>query len=132
MNPTIENVDVGSVVVEKGLMRDDVLTFTGAATYKAGTLLARDSVSKKFIPYVKGGTTNEDGIVKALLTSDVTSTAAGDVPFRYMMSGAVKKQKLIILADGDDSNVDSVEIDGLRDYGFSVLDVQNLSVLDNQ
>lgn len=131
-NITITNVDIGNVILKDGEFRDDLLTFAGAGTVKEGTILARDSLSLKLVPFVKGGVTNENGIPKAVLTYDVTATGAGDVAIRDMVSGSVRAQRLIIDADGDGSNVDAVVLDQLRDYALVSIDVQELNILDNQ
>jgi hypothetical protein len=131
-NLTVTNVDLGSVILLGGEFRDDLLTLAGAVTVLEGTILARDSVSLKLVPFVKGGTTNENGIPKAVLTYEVVSTGAGDVPVRDMVSGTVRAPRLVIDADGDASNVDAAVIDQLRDYALVSIDVQELNVLDNQ
>ena len=131
-NITITNNNAGSVILESGEFRDDLLTFGGAGTVLEGTILARDSVSLKLVPFVKGGTTNENGIPKAVLTYAVTATGAGDLPVRDMVSGSVRKQLLVIDADGDASNIDNAVIDQLRDYSLVTIDVQELNILDNQ
>ena len=131
-NITITNVDIGNVILKDGEFRDELLTFAGAGTVLAGTILARDSVSFKLVPYVKGGTTNEDGIPKAVLTYHVTADGAGDVAIRDMVSGSVRAERLIIDADGDGSNVDAVVLDQLRDYSLVAIDVTELNILDNQ
>ena len=131
-NIKIENIDLGSVVYKDPEFRDDLLTFAGADTFVEGTILARDSVSGNLVPFVKGGVTNENGIPKAILTYDVTATGAGDISVRAMVSGTVRKERLVIDADGDASNVDNVVIDQLRDYSIVTADVQELNILDNQ
>lgn len=131
-NIRIEKVDTGSVGLGGGQFRDNLLTFAGAATVAEGTILARDSVSGKLVPFVKGGTTNEDGIPKAVLTYDVTAAGAGDESVRAMVSGDVRKERLIINADGDGSNVDTAVLDQLRDFGLVAVDVNELGGLDNQ
>lgn len=131
-NIRIENVDIGSVGLGGAEFRDNLLTFAGAATVAEGTILARDSVSGKLIPFVKGGSTNEDGIPKAVITYDVTAAGAGDESVRAMVSGSVRKERLIINADGDGSNVDAAVLDQLRDYGIVAVDVTELGGLDNQ
>ena len=78
-NITITNVDTGNVILESGDFEDGALVFAGVATVLEGTILARDSVSLKFVPFVKGGATNENGIPKAVITYEVTSTGAGGV-----------------------------------------------------
>ncbi len=129
---TITNLDLGSVILKDGQFRDDLLTFTGADTYVEGTILARDSVSLKLIAFVKGGSTNGNGIPKAVLTYDVTATGSGDITIRDMVSGTVSASRLVIDLDGDASNVDNAVIDQLRDYSLISIDVTELNFLDNQ
>jgi len=131
-NINITNVNIGSVILKDGEFRDDLLTFAGAATVLEGTILARDSVSLKLVPFVKGGIVNENGIPKAILTYDVTAVGAGDESIRDMVSGSVRAERLIIDADGDGSNVDAAVLDQLRDYSLISIDVQELNILDNQ
>lgn len=131
-NLTITNVDLGSVIFKDAEFRDDLLTFAGAATVVEGTILARDSVSLKLVPFVKGGATNENGIPKAVLTYDVTAAGAGDESIRDMVAGTIRAGRLIINADGDNSNVDAAVLDQLRDYSLVTIDVQELNILDNQ
>ncbi len=131
-NITVTNVDSGSVILQDGQFRDDELTFAGAGTVLEGTILARDSVSLLLVPYVKGGSTNENGIPKAILTYDVEAAGAGDESIRDMVSGSVRAERLIIDADGDASNVDAAVLDQLRAYTLVSIDVQELNILDNQ
>lgn len=131
-NLTITNNDIGNVILVSGQFNNDLLTFAGAATVASGTILARDSVSLKLVPFVKGGATNENGIPKAVITYDVTATGAGDVPVRDMVSGSVRGNRLIIDADGDNTNVDNAVLDQLRDYSLVTVEVKELNILDNQ
>ena len=131
-NIAIENVGLGSVILQNGQFRDDLLTFAGAATVIEGTILARDSVSLKLVPYVKGGVANENGIPKAILTYDVTAAGAGDEAVRDMVSGSVRAERLVIDADGDASNIDAAVLDQLRAYSLVSIDVQELNIQDNQ
>jgi len=130
--PLVKTVNnLGSAILEDAEFRDDLLTFTGADTYVDGTILARDSVSLKLIAYVKGGATNENGIPKAILTYDVVATGAGDIAIRAGIHGKFRKERLVIDADGDASNVTNDVIDELRDYGLIAIDVNELNVQDN-
>lgn len=131
-NITITNNDLGNVVLMDAQFRDGDITFAGADTLLEGTILAVDSVSQKFVPFVKGGVTNENGIPKAILTYEVTATGAGDIASRVGVAGSYRKERLVIDADGDASNVDQAVIDQLRDYGLVPIDVQELNILDNQ
>lgn len=131
-DPTITNVDTGGPLYKDGEFRDDTLTFAGTDTFAAGTILARDSVSGKLVLFAKGGSTNGNGIPKAILTYEVSRTGAGDVAVRACVGGTFRKDKLIIDADGDDSNIDAAVLDQLRDYGIFAEDVTELNTLDNQ
>ena len=131
-NITITNVDVGNVILTDAEFRDDLLTFTIAdTTVAAGTILARLSGSLKLVPFVKGGAGGAE-IPVAIITYDVTAAAAGDEQVRAGISGKYRKERLIIDADGDDSNIDAVVLDQLRDYALIPIDVQELNIFDNQ
>lgn len=131
-NLTITNNDIGNVILQDAQFRDELLTFAGAATVLEGTILARDSVSLKLVPFVKGGVVNENGIPKAIVTYDVVAAGAGDETIRAGVSGSYRKERLVIDADGDASNVDAAVMDQLRDYSLVPIDVQELNILDNQ
>jgi hypothetical protein len=127
MTMRVTEIDLGSVELEGGQFRDELITFAGEGTLKAGTILARDSVSKKMVPFAKGGSTNENGIAKAVLTYEVSAAAAGDEPARALVSGRVRAERLIIAADGDGENVDADVLDGLRAFSIVAIDVQQLA-----
>lgn len=131
-NMTVTNVDTGSPVLQAGEFRDELLTLAGAGTIKAGTILARDSVSLKLVKFVVGGATNENGIPKVILPYEVVATGAGDVAVRVAISGSYRKEKLVIDADGDDSNITAAVIDKLRDYSLIPVNVTELNIPDNQ
>lgn len=130
-NMTETICDLGSVELAEGQFRDDTLTVAGAETVKAGTILARASNTGKLVVFVKGGSSNENGIPKAVLTYEIVATASGDLPVRVLVAGSVRKDRLVIFADGDDANVDSVVCDQLRSYSIVPIDVQQLDGLDN-
>ena len=131
-NLTTTNNDLGDSILKNAEFKDELLTFAGAGTVIAGTILARDSVSLKMVPFVKGGVTNENGIPKAIVTYDVVAAGAGDETIRNAVSGDFVKGRLVIDADGDDTNIDGAVIDQLRDYGLVPLNVDELNILDNQ
>ena len=133
-NLTTTNNDIGNVILEGGAtdFEPGLLTVAGAVTVLEGTILARDSGTLKFVPFVKGGVVNENGIPKAVLTYEIVSAGAGDESLRAMVNGKVRTERLIIDADGDGSNVDSAVTDELRDYGITVISVTELNSLDNQ
>lgn len=115
-NITITDNNVGSIEKRDGEFEDGLLTLGGADSIAAGTILARDSVSLKFVLFVKGGSTNQNGIPKAVLTYPVTIAGAGDVKIRALVSGTVNRDRLIIDADGTGANIDAAVVDQLRDY----------------
>ena len=128
----VTNIDSGSVLIEGGQFKDDLITFAGEDTFVAGTILARSTASGKLILFVKGGVTDGNGVPVAVLTYDVTATGAGDVAGRALIAGVVNKGRLVIDADGDDSNIDGAVIDDLRNVGIVPVTVSQLSQLDNQ
>lgn len=119
-------VDSGVPMLENPRYRDDVAVFTAAGTLKAGTILARNAAAK-LVPYVKGAE-DATGVPLAICAYDLTAGAAGDVYFRPAIAGGFRKERLIIAADGDDRNIDSVVLDALRDYGLVALDCNELGV----
>lgn len=123
------NIDLGSVEIKHGEFESDVLTLSGPDTILAGTILARDSSTEKLVKYVKGGSSNENGIPKAVLTYEVTSATAGahDVPVRPLVKGVVNLNRLVIDADGDNSNIDAPVRDQLRSFGIVPQDVKQLA-----
>ena len=131
-NPVITNCDRSGVVIDVRLFSPELLKFAGAATVPEGTILARDTSDLTLIPFVKGGSTNGDGIPNTVLTCDVTATGAGNEDVRIPVDANVRFDKLIIAADGDASNVDAAVLDGLRNYNITVENVRDLSELDNQ
>ncbi len=131
-NLEITNNDIGVVQGEGAKYQDELLTFAGADVLLDGTILARDSVSLKLVIFVKGGATNENGIPKAVLTHGIEATGAGDLAVRPLVEGNVYKEKLVIDADGDDSNIDNAVRDQLRDYKILAVDLRELNLQDNQ
>ena len=131
-SPTITNNDRSGALINGRKFQNDVVVFAGATTKPEGMILARDSVSGKLVDFVKGGSTNENGIPKTVLTYDITETGAGDVVVRVPTHADFRKGKLVIIADGDDTNVDNAVRDQLRDYNRVVQDVTDLIELDNQ
>lgn len=130
-NPEITVLSTKNVLLRNGIVEDDLLTFAAAGTIAAGTILARDNVSLKLVPYVKDGVLNENSVPKAIMQYAVTATGAGDVAVRPLFGGEVCLERLIIAADGNSSNVDKLVQDQLRDVGFQVKSVTELGLADN-
>lgn len=130
-NMTVTTVDLGSVVLRDCEFRDNTLAFTAAGTVLEGTLLARNGTSGKLVPYATGGA---DGVGTpiAVITYEASRESAGDLAIRACVKGSLRKQRLVIHADGDDSNITPAIIDSLRDFGIVAVDVEDSSALDNQ
>ena len=97
--------------------RDETLTAT-IKTYPVGTLLARDTSTLKLVPFVKGGSTNGNGIINSVLSAELVASAAQDYGVSVMIAGQVDKDLLIIDADGNASNVDAAIVDELAKMGI--------------
>ncbi len=125
------------------------MTVSGAKIFKVGgmTFTITDGVTDfvvgdkfsltvaadgKLVLFAKGTGVGGAQIPLAILTYEVVVTGAGDVPIRAGVSGQYRKERLIIDADGDASNIDAAVIDQLRDYGLVPIDVKELNILDNQ
>jgi len=130
-NPTITNNDVGSVVLDESRSEDGLFTAGSAKTYPAGTILALDDSTQKWVPYVKGGSTNDNGTPRAVLPYDIVATAAEDYAARPTVSGVVNQDRLIIDADGDATNVDANVRAALRGHNIVCQSVAQLAQVDN-
>lgn len=134
MDPVITNIDIGEAFLKDGVFENETLTHGGAGTILKGTILARHSSNGKLIPYVIGGSSNGNGVPKAILMHDSVAAGSGDKPVRVAVQGQFVKDKLIVDADGDDSNITSAILDSLRLYGLNAQGTAEteLNNLDNQ
>ncbi|HKY40794.1 MAG TPA: head decoration protein [Polyangiaceae bacterium] len=128
---TNTELDVGTVQIRDCEFKDELINFSGADDLKEGTILARDSSTLKLRLFVKGGSTNGNGIPKAVLAHRLVVTASGDKACRVIIRGEVVKERLVIDADGDDSNIDGAVLDQLRDYGITPVATKQLARVDN-
>lgn len=104
----------------------------GAADFAVGdTATLTVAADGKMVYFATDGAGGAQ-IPSAILTYAVTVTGAGDEPVRVMQKGKVNFNRLVIDADGDNSNVTNAVMDQLRDYGIETVKVQDLSILDNQ
>ncbi len=97
----------------------DVITVTPAA--QTGTPLVLfdiDGVNGAQVPV-------------AILPYEVIATGGGSVAADALFAGVVIKEKLVIDADGDSTNVSDHVMDQLAAAGFTVQNVTDVSVLDN-
>lgn len=135
-NITTTNIDNGSVLfqAEQSVFNDRTLTLGASTTALEGTILALDTSTLKLVPFVKGGTTNGNGVPSTVLTYAVTNPAGApaDVAVRVPGNAKVYTSRLVIAADGDNTNVDAVVINQLRDFSIIPVESTDLTVYDNQ
>jgi len=130
-NITTTNIDNGPIVLQEDLSEDGLVTFAGADVFAPGTILARHTGTLNWQLYVKGGSSNGNGVPQGVLSYELEADGAGDLPARIITAGKLNKRRLIIDADGDDSNIDATVTDLLREHGLLAEDVQQLSRFDN-
>ena len=134
-NMTRTVLDYGSIVLKSGNIQSFTLTASSEVTYKRGSILARDTSTGLLVEYVKGGSTNGNGVPITVLSEETTVTAAevsaGTCKVSCFTEATLRQDRLVIVADGDASNVDHVELDGLRNMNIDVSKVTDQSVLDN-
>lgn len=110
--------------------QDDTLTLGANATLKEGTLLAR-AATGKLVPFVKGAS-DATGTPVAIAMHEIKTVAAGDVSVRAGIFGQVRKNNLVIHADGNATNIDGAVTDALRSYGIVAFTVNSTNKPDNQ
>ena len=125
------NLDIGNICNGDEVFEDNLLTVAGAVTVLPGTILARDSVSLKLVPFVIGGSTNGNGIPKAVLTYAASSSGAGDIKVRALIGGRVKKNRLIEDGDGNGTNLTAAHFDLLRAQGIIPEPTLQIGAFDN-
>lgn len=112
-NLTHKKLDGTDVVIQTIESIDATLASAGAATVKRGTILARNTSTGDLGVYASDGT-NGLNVPKYVLLNEVVFAGAGSAPVSAMSVGEVWKSRLIVQADGDDSNVDYAVLEALR------------------
>src|SRR5688572_23829377 len=125
-NMTVTSIDIGDLELERAEFEDGLINFSGADLLVRGTILARHTGTLKFQIYVKGGSSNGNGVPQGVLANDVEATASGDKPVRVMIRGLVNKKRLVIDAQGDDSAIDATVRDLLREHNITPVDVDQI------
>lgn len=114
----------GTTVVKAGGMQ---FTITDATDFVAGDFFTLPIVADgKLVPYDPAGAGGVQ-IPKCVLAADVTSTGAGDVVVRPIISGYVNKTRLIINADGTGANITKAIEEQLRAVSIIPVQVDQLS-----
>jgi len=130
-DPTITNNDVGQIATQHSDYENHLWTAGAADTLLVGTIMARLTSTGKWGIYDPGGSLGLE-IARGVLTYEAVATAGGDVPVSILVRGTVNQTRLIIDADGDDSNVDEAVTDDLLDHGILAVPVLQIAQLDNQ
>lgn len=100
------------------------------ATWPKGTLLARNSSTKKFVPYVDSGSNDTDE-PRAVVPNDITFTATGDQRERILKGGKVIVEQLSKLSDA--TAIDVLVLDKLRaNTGIVPISARDHSAYDNE
>jgi hypothetical protein len=120
-DPVSTDIQTPLIEIDGGSFRDEFITFAGPDTFVKGTILARATASGKLVPFVPSGPGGSD-VPIAVLTYDVTNAAAGDRRERVLVAGRVNRNRLIIDADGNGSNVTDAVLDQLRDVSIIPID----------
>jgi hypothetical protein len=128
---TVVNHDLNDGRIADGVFEDQTFYSAGADTYLDNTLVALDTSTLNLVPYVKGGSTNGNGVVYGVMTKGITVGATSSTPIRVMVGGRMVKDKVVIHADGDASNIDNAVKILCHDKGLALVDSLNLHTADN-
>jgi hypothetical protein len=123
------NATVGIQVWEPEYKVNQTFTSAGAGTEPAGMILALNTATSKWVPYVSAGA-NGTGVPSAILAFDIVSTGAGDYPINPLIGGRVREAEIGVSSALTAPN--AVEVLGLRDYGITAQITNQLGELDNQ
>ena len=119
--------DTGGVVLFDPIFEHGTLTFAGAETWPAGTVLGRLTATGFMTRYDSGGAGGAE-IPKAVTTQEIISTGAGDVPFSYGIAGRYKAGDLTEFGVGV---ITIAQQDQLRDFSIISSPTKELGELDN-
>lgn len=87
--------------------------------------------SGKLVPYSASGVGGAQ-FPLCVLDEEIVATGSGDKKCRPIKQGQVRFSKLVIDADGDNTNVTAAVIDQLQGVGIVVIHSTQLSAQDNQ
>lgn len=127
-NMEVTNNAPNGIVVWEPVFDNDTLLAAGALTYAAGTVLGRITASGKLTHYASGNVDGSEVPVAVLLDEEVFA-GAGDIPFRPILGGRLRRADLVAHGVGA---LTQAEVDLLRDYGIVGLNTLQLAELDNQ
>lgn len=105
----------------------------GATQFATADVIAMTTTAQSGTPLVLFDVDGVNGaqVPVAILPYEVAKTSSGSVAADALYAGVVKKEKLVIDADGDSTNVTDHVMDQLASAGFTVVFNTDVSVLDN-
>lgn len=124
----VTNNETASLWMWDPLFDDDTLEAAGAVTWAEGTVLGRITTSGNLTAYTSGAADGSE-IPIAVLPSETVFAGAGTAPARVLISGRVRRAKLVAHGVGA---LTQAEVDALRDFTIVGLATSQLSELDNQ
>jgi len=129
-NMTTTFYDTGGIVIGDPIYEDGLLSFAGADTFAAGTILSTVGVDANTRYWIPADPTASDGseICKGILTIPSSKTGAGQTSVRVLIGGKVRREKLLF---DNASSVTQYTADDLREFGIIALEVGETNILDN-
>lgn len=128
-DPIITNITPDYLELNDVVKKAVTLTVGGAVEYPKGMLLARDSSTGNAVPYVSGGSTNDNGTPRMVLAEAVSASGAGDVATSAIIGGELYYRGLSTAADG---TITELELGSLQDNNIAVRRADDQTVYDNQ
>lgn len=124
----ITNRTISGLVIREDVYEDGTALFTGAATWPVGAVLGKITASGKYARY-SAGASDGSQVPVAILAASTTAAGAGDVLIRPLISGFVRRGKLV---DAAGAALTQAAVDQLRDFTIIAQPTTQLSIQDNQ
>lgn len=122
--------DGAAIVLNFGGLQFTV-TDGGTAFVATDTFSLTVAADGDYVAYDKDGVGGSQN-PKAILTLETVATGASDIQIRPLISGMVRKDKLVVDAVGTAGTVTDAEVEALRDYTIIATQVSEVNVLDTQ
>lgn len=107
-------------------------TLTDANDFAVGdTFTLTVAADGKLVPFASDGVGGAQ-IPAAVLTYEASKASSGNLAVRTLVGGQVRKERLIIDADGTNANVNTTVVEQLREIGIVAISSTELAGLDNQ
>jgi hypothetical protein len=107
-------------------------TLTDATDFEVGDKFSLTvSADYDLVPFARDGVGGAC-IPCAVLTNPLSAGSGADYPIRALVGGQVRREKLIIDADGDGDDITKSQLDTLRSFGIVAVSVSELGDYDTQ